>query len=298
MSALKVHITEIHHSNVPEWLHHDKRYIGLSPVARIMYEKLRKRYMLSVHTAKTKKKFVDTVGEVFCFYTVKEFMRTLGVSDKTVTRAKRELIKIGLIREVRQGRNLPNMYYLLEDTFYQSSSEPLKELRKPKQDKPLKKAESYKVRPNYKENNNLLNTNNCYKKNSFQANNIIDFKSYINEKESKQTLESRLLEIANKYYTKFTIGRWSKKQWTILINQFVLENKDRKDIKNIHAFVYGSLKNMAANHDEKQNKAIKEIEQPSNSVDINESINKIEEQLRKGNIQLNKNAIPSFDWNN
>jgi hypothetical protein len=55
-------------------------------------------------------------------------------------------------------------------------------------------------------------------------------------------------EIANTYYPNFAAGRWSKKQWVALIEQFASECLDKK-IKKPRNYIYASLERMAYAHD-------------------------------------------------
>ena len=92
---------------IPKPLIHDKKYNQLSLAAKFMYGLLYDRLQLSL-----KNKWYDSDGIVFQYYTNEQFMLDLSASEKTVIKIKKELSNIGLLKEVRQGVNLPNRLYL------------------------------------------------------------------------------------------------------------------------------------------------------------------------------------------
>ncbi|WP_421432268.1 conserved phage C-terminal domain-containing protein [Streptococcus suis] len=92
---------------IPKPLIFDQRYKQLSLTAKFMYGLLYDRLQLSL-----KNKWYDSDGIVFQYYTNEQFMLDLSASEKTVIKIKKELSNIGLLKEVRQGVNLPNRLYL------------------------------------------------------------------------------------------------------------------------------------------------------------------------------------------
>ena len=92
---------------IPKPLIHDQKYNQLSLSAKFMYGLLYDRLQLSL-----KNKWYDSDGIVFQYYTNEQFMLDLSASEKTVIKIKKELSNIGLLKEVRQGVNLPNRLYL------------------------------------------------------------------------------------------------------------------------------------------------------------------------------------------
>ncbi|WP_044991709.1 replication initiator protein A, partial [Streptococcus suis] len=92
---------------IPKPLIHDQKYNQLSLAAKFMYGLLYDRLQLSL-----KNKWYDSDGIVFQYYTNEQFMLDLSASEKTVIKIKKELSNIGLLKEVRQGVNLPNRLYL------------------------------------------------------------------------------------------------------------------------------------------------------------------------------------------
>lgn len=56
--------------------------------------------------------YVDENGSVFLIYTVDDLMDLLDKSKPTVLKVKKELVELGLLREVKQGANRANRLYL------------------------------------------------------------------------------------------------------------------------------------------------------------------------------------------
>ena len=93
---------------LPKFLVHDERFKGLSSDAKLLYAILRDRHELSL-----KNNWVDDDGYVFIIYTRADMMNALGLSDKPITKAIKDLKKYGLIDEKRHGLNKPNLIYVL-----------------------------------------------------------------------------------------------------------------------------------------------------------------------------------------
>lgn len=90
----------------PQWLL-DEEYKRLSLRAKVMYMLIFDRRTLSIQN-----KWHDKNGDVFVYFTNKQFMNLLNCDEKTVIKAKRDLQDIGLLREVQQGVNKPNRLYI------------------------------------------------------------------------------------------------------------------------------------------------------------------------------------------
>lgn len=59
-----------------------------------------------------------------------------------------------------------------------------------------------------------------------------------------------LTDIANEFYSEFAVGRWGKKQWFNLIDQYTTEIIESGVVlSNPEAYIYSSLQTMATNHD-------------------------------------------------
>ncbi len=88
-------------------------YVKLSSDAKLGYGALLNRCQLSIHSYEQgNKDYVDENGSVFMIFTVQDLMELLDKSKPTVTKIKKELADMGLLREVRQGNNKPNRLYL------------------------------------------------------------------------------------------------------------------------------------------------------------------------------------------
>ena len=90
----------------PQWLL-DEEYKRLSLRAKVVYMLIFDRRTLSIQN-----KWHDEDGDVFVYFTNKQFMNLLNCDEKTVIKAKRDLQDIGLLREVQQGVNKPNRLYI------------------------------------------------------------------------------------------------------------------------------------------------------------------------------------------
>ena len=82
-------------------------FIDLNSDARILYSLLRDRHGLSLANG-----WVNNKGEVFLIYTRDEMAFMLGVTLPTTRKAIKKLIESGLMEDVFQGLNKPNLIYL------------------------------------------------------------------------------------------------------------------------------------------------------------------------------------------
>ena len=86
---------------------YDEKYKSLSNHAKLLYMLLFGRLELSI-----KNGWHDKDGNVFQYYTNEQLMVDLNSSEKTIIKFKKELKDVGLLKEVRQGNNLPNRIYI------------------------------------------------------------------------------------------------------------------------------------------------------------------------------------------
>ena len=86
---------------------YDEKYKSLSNHAKLLYMLLFGRLELSI-----KNSWHDRDGNVFQYYTNEQLMVDLNSSEKTIIKFKKELKDVGLLKEVRQGNNLPNRIYI------------------------------------------------------------------------------------------------------------------------------------------------------------------------------------------
>ena len=105
-----MHINEIKNNafyQFPQWLLKEEPYKDLGDKAKLMYMLLFDRRTLSI-----KNKWYDDDGQIYMYFTIEQFMQELNCSNKAVVKAKKELVEVGLLEEVRQGVNKPNRLYI------------------------------------------------------------------------------------------------------------------------------------------------------------------------------------------
>lgn len=105
-----MHINEVKNNafyQFPQWLLKEEPYKNLGDKAKMMYMLLFDRRTLSI-----KNKWYDEDGRIYMIFTIEQFMQELNCSNKAVVKAKKELVEVGLLEEVRQGMNKPNRLYI------------------------------------------------------------------------------------------------------------------------------------------------------------------------------------------
>ena len=105
-----MHINEVKNNafyQFPQWLLKEEPYKNLGDKAKLAYMLLFDRRTLSI-----KNKWYDDNGQIYMYFTIDQFMQELNCSNKAVLKAKKELVEVGLLEEVRQGRNKPNRLYI------------------------------------------------------------------------------------------------------------------------------------------------------------------------------------------
>ena len=105
-----MHINEVKNNafyQFPQWLLKEEPYKDLGDKAKLMYMLLFDRRTLSI-----KNKWYDDDGQIYMYFTNKQFMDELSCSEPAIIKAKKELTKFGLLKEVRQGVNRPNRLYI------------------------------------------------------------------------------------------------------------------------------------------------------------------------------------------
>lgn len=105
-----MHINEVKNNafyQFPQWLLKEEPYKNLGDKAKLMYMLLFDRRTLSI-----KNKWYDDNGQIYMYFTNKQLMDELSCSEPAIIKAKKELTKFGLLKEVRQGVNRPNRLYI------------------------------------------------------------------------------------------------------------------------------------------------------------------------------------------
>ena len=107
-------------------------YKPMSTDAKFTYAILKDRFELSLRN-----NWIDKNGDVYLIYTITELQEILGYGNKKVIKLKKELQEYGLLEEVRQGLNKPNLLYLGNIDYQVSPTEEI-------HSQPLKTAEMSK----------------------------------------------------------------------------------------------------------------------------------------------------------
>ena len=105
-----MHINEVKNNafyQFPQWLLKEEPYKDLGDKAKLMYMLLFDSRTLSI-----KNKWYDDNGQIYMYFTNKQFMDELSCSEPAIIKTKKELTKFGLLKEVRQGVNRPNRLYI------------------------------------------------------------------------------------------------------------------------------------------------------------------------------------------
>ena len=93
---------------IPMELFFNRKYKDkLNSDSKILYGFLLNRLTLSA-----KNNWVDKDGNIFLIFTRKEVQELLGLSDKTVTKAFKQLSDVNLIYEKKQGFSKPKLIYV------------------------------------------------------------------------------------------------------------------------------------------------------------------------------------------
>ena len=93
---------------IPQELFSNKLYKdNLNSDSKILYGFLLDRLTLS-----QKHNWVDKNGNIYLIFTREEVQEKLNLSDKTVTKAFKQLTNVGLVKEKRQGLGKPNLIYV------------------------------------------------------------------------------------------------------------------------------------------------------------------------------------------
>ena len=98
---------------LPKVVIKSKYYRKLKAEAKLMFMLCRDSLSASLDsTRKGDLRFVDDLGDIFIYYNIEDLSEDLGCGRDKVMKLKKELIKYGLIDEVRQGLNKANRIYV------------------------------------------------------------------------------------------------------------------------------------------------------------------------------------------
>lgn len=98
---------------LPKMMIKAKYYRKLRAEAKLMFALFRDRISISVTNVKQgDMRFVDETGDIFIYYSIEELVEDLGWGRDKIMNLKKDLIKYGLIDEVRQGATKANRIYI------------------------------------------------------------------------------------------------------------------------------------------------------------------------------------------
>jgi hypothetical protein len=80
-------------------------------------------------------------------------------------------------------------------------------------------------------------------------------KNKSNQDNKSLLTKNDLINLCNSFYTTYSVGRWSKKQWTTLIEKYVTET-DWNEVAFPNSFIEGSIKGMARHFDYREGKIL------------------------------------------
>ena len=101
------------HISILKELFINPKYNHLSSDSKLLYGFILDRFTLSI-----KNNWKDENGYVYLIFTRKDIQKLFNLSDKTVTKAFKELVTCKLILEKKQGRNKPNLIYRCKMTCF------------------------------------------------------------------------------------------------------------------------------------------------------------------------------------
>ncbi|MCO4488540.1 replication initiation protein Rep [Streptococcus infantarius subsp. infantarius] len=98
---------------LPKMIIKAKYYRKLRAEAKLIFALFRDRITASLTNVKQgDMRFVDECGDIFIYYSIEELVQDLGWGRDKIIKLKKELIRYGLIDEVRQGVTKANRIYV------------------------------------------------------------------------------------------------------------------------------------------------------------------------------------------
>ena len=97
---------------IPALLLEEEEYRGISDTAKILYGVLLSRLALSRKNSWIEK---DT-GRLYITYNLKQLVEKLGRSDRTISKAMKQLSEVGLIEKKKRGQGKPYIIYVMNFT--------------------------------------------------------------------------------------------------------------------------------------------------------------------------------------
>jgi Replication initiator protein A (RepA) N-terminus len=222
---------------------------GLTDTEKIAFALLKDRFSLS-----QKNEWFDDKGRIYFIFSQAELMALFDCSNKTASNIKTKLIKVGLLEKKSWGQGKADWLYLKKpvvtdnDIYKINEAESLEALGACKNDT------SRNVKNTRLEVQNIHTINTDLKK---TERNNTDIKSLVTSND--------ILDYCNSFYTKYSVGRWSKRQWNTLIKTFVNET-NWDTVNHPKSYIIEAIENMCYKHDLKNGKIEIEYEENENKV--------------------------------
>jgi replication initiator protein len=229
---------------------------GLTDTEKIAFALLKDRFSLS-----QKNEWFDEKGRIYFIFSQVELMALFDCSNKTASNIKTKLIKVGLLEKKSWGQGKADWLYLKKPIVTDNDIYKINEAESLGAVKTCKNDTSRNVK------NTRLEVQNIH------ANNTDLKNTELNNTDNKSLLtKNDLINICNSFYSTYSVGRWSKKQWTTLIEKYVSET-DWQEVAFPKSFIEGSIKGMARHFDYREGK----IEYPfdKNGIDYLDSEGKV-----------------------
>jgi hypothetical protein len=250
---------------VSTFLIYKEEYRKLSSDAKMVYQYLLKRFSVSEHgLAEAMKEdnmenfsFIDEKGDLFCFVSNDELRFVLGISEKSVIKAKKELKAVKLLEEEKQTAHKTNRLYVnkvvmdVKDQHsfkadlkaFREAEQAKRKLKNAKRNTKKTEAKTEEVKVEEKVNCKYCGSVNCKNGSSVNCKNYRQStkEEGLSTEEPKSTKESILTEVSNSNVIEMPTKLVVKKN----IDRIV---QDKIDIQDIIVF-YLSTDNMLADHD-------------------------------------------------
>ena len=160
---------------VPKELFVNPYYKDLNSDSKLLYSILLDRLSVS-----RKNNWVDSDNNIFLIFSRKEAQEKLNLSDKTVTKAFKQLVKFKLINEKRQGFKKNNIIYVGKINHISSCNNMIrKNYDSRNENSTTNETENLRC-SNNKDNKNNYSNNSHYKlkKNNYKQRNYDDLNSF------------------------------------------------------------------------------------------------------------------------
>ena len=256
---------------IPKDLFLIDKYKVLSSDAKLLYGMLLDKMHLS-----RKNNWLNSQGDIYFIFSREKVRELLCISDKTCTKAFKELKEVELIEEVRQGLGKPNIIYINHIEYNEINYESVENTDF---EQNRKIYDSRTVKPTIQESENLrpnnTNTNNTNLNNICSSSNEIDiYKEFeLNICELRKTTRLKFDEVVNKHDSDFILS--------------ILEQCSISNIKS-----YAGFEKVYNSYLERNCTTRSDVEQATNDYRINNT--KKNKKERGEPKKANKNGFNNF----